>query len=61
MSGELCEYEATVSHEDLEGPLVMELKAMTERGATARARLAAMHMYRHAPLLKADVTLRKLS
>lgn len=46
-------YTVEITHEDLAGPLVMELIATDEHAAITRARFSAMHMYRHAPLLHA--------
>ena len=51
---ELRTYTVTVTHPDLSGPLVFELVGATERGAIARCRLSAFHMYRDVRMLDAD-------
>lgn len=47
-------YRVTITHPDLDGPLVMDLIATSGARAHTRARYSAMHMYRDVRLLHAD-------
>lgn len=49
-------YTVTLTHPDLDGPLVMDLIGSSPERAALRARHAAMHMYRHAELLESTTT-----
>lgn len=52
----IATYQVTLTHELLEGPLVMDLAATSPERAKTRASMTAMHMYRCAELLDAEVT-----
>lgn len=47
-------YRVTLTHPDLDGPFVADLIASSEVAAITRARMTAMHAYRHAPLMYAE-------
>lgn len=48
-------YRVTITHPDLDGPLVMDLIATSANYAVSRARLSAFHLYRDARLLDAGI------
>lgn len=54
-------YRVTLTHPDLEGPLVMDMKATSAERAATRARGTAMHMYRHAELLAAAAVVEEIT
>lgn len=53
-------YEVTIIHPRLDGPLVLEVPAMSERGAIAKGRLFAFHHYREATMLDATITVKEM-
>lgn len=50
-------YLLSLTHPDLDGAFIAQLVASTEHAAMTRIRMAAMHSYRHAELLHADVAI----
>ena len=53
-------YRVTLTHEDLDGPLVADTMASSPEAAATRVAYLAMHQFRHAELLTADTTVVKL-
>lgn len=49
-------YTVTLHSKDLTEPLVMDVPASSPERAVTRARVTAMHLYHHAPLLRAFCT-----